>query len=147
MNKKLIVADDTTLVITTYNNPPFLELVLKGVLRQQVMPCEVLSRPAYSLMDSRRRLSGGQVTQCSYLQSTRRIHHHHRWRHCHLPIIRKRPCCSSRARLFYQWKSLPTDGKGYSQALRLVRPPFLCLHYRLETPYEPASYPLVTPFG
>ncbi|MBQ6751402.1 MAG: glycosyltransferase family 2 protein [Bacteroidaceae bacterium] len=42
MNKKMIVADDTTLVITTYNNPPFLELVLKGVLRQQVMPCEVI---------------------------------------------------------------------------------------------------------
>ncbi|MDE5739744.1 MAG: glycosyltransferase family 2 protein [Bacteroidaceae bacterium] len=42
MRKKLHVADDTTLIITTYNKPVFLELVLKSVMRQRVLPCEVI---------------------------------------------------------------------------------------------------------
>lgn len=42
MRKKLCVADDTTLIITTYNKPVFLELVLKSVMRQRVLPCEVI---------------------------------------------------------------------------------------------------------
>lgn len=42
MRKKLRVADDTTLIITTYNKPVFLELVLKSVMQQRVLPCEVI---------------------------------------------------------------------------------------------------------
>ena len=42
MQKKMRVADDTTLIITTYNKPVFLELVLKSVMRQRVLPCEVI---------------------------------------------------------------------------------------------------------
>lgn len=42
MQKKKRVADDTTLIITTYNKPVFLELVLKSVMRQRVLPCEVI---------------------------------------------------------------------------------------------------------
>lgn len=36
------VSDDTTLVIATYNRPVFLELALKGVLRQKILPYEVI---------------------------------------------------------------------------------------------------------
>ena len=36
------IAGDTTLVITTYNKPVFLEMVLKSVLEQVVLPCEVI---------------------------------------------------------------------------------------------------------
>ncbi|MBM6992291.1 MAG: glycosyltransferase family 2 protein [Prevotella sp.] len=36
------IAQDVSLVITTYNNPPFLELVLKSVLRQHALPREVI---------------------------------------------------------------------------------------------------------
>lgn len=39
MNK---TAQDIALIITTYNNPTFLELVLKSVLRQRTMPKEVI---------------------------------------------------------------------------------------------------------
>lgn len=35
-------ANDTTLIITTYNNPVFLEMVFKSVLSQQTMPGEVI---------------------------------------------------------------------------------------------------------
>ena len=42
MQKMLNVSDDTTLIITTYNKPVFLELVLKSVLRQRVLPGEVI---------------------------------------------------------------------------------------------------------
>lgn len=35
-------AEDTTLIITTYNKPVFLELVLKSVLTQRVMPGEII---------------------------------------------------------------------------------------------------------
>ena len=42
MKNNLRMADDTSLIITTYNKPVFLELVLKSVLRQKVMPCEVI---------------------------------------------------------------------------------------------------------
>ena len=36
------VASEISLVITTYNNPVFLEIVLKSVLRQRVFPFEVI---------------------------------------------------------------------------------------------------------
>ena len=36
------IASDTSLIVTTYNNPPFLELVLKSLLRQKVMPVEII---------------------------------------------------------------------------------------------------------
>ena len=36
------VAPSISLIITTYNNPPFLEIVLKSVLRQSVYPKEVV---------------------------------------------------------------------------------------------------------
>lgn len=36
------IASEISLVITTYNNPAFLELVLKSVLRQRVFPLEVI---------------------------------------------------------------------------------------------------------
>jgi len=35
-------ANDTTLIITTYNKPVFLEMVLKSVLRQHTLPAEVI---------------------------------------------------------------------------------------------------------
>lgn len=36
------IAPEISLVITTYNSPAFLELVLKSVLRQRVFPLEVI---------------------------------------------------------------------------------------------------------
>ena len=36
------VASSISLIVTTYNNPPFLEIVLKSVLRQKVYPKEVV---------------------------------------------------------------------------------------------------------
>lgn len=36
------VASSISLIVTTYNNPPFLEIVLKSVLRQRVYPKEVV---------------------------------------------------------------------------------------------------------
>ena len=36
------IAQDTSLIITTYNNPAFLELVLKAVLEQHTMPSEII---------------------------------------------------------------------------------------------------------
>lgn len=36
------IASDTSLIITTYNNPPFLELVLKTVMVQHILPGEVI---------------------------------------------------------------------------------------------------------
>ena len=36
------IANDTSLIITTYNRPVFLEMVFKSVLRQQTMPSEVI---------------------------------------------------------------------------------------------------------
>ncbi len=42
MQEKPLIYDDTTLVVTTYNKPVFLELVLKGIMRQRGLPCEVI---------------------------------------------------------------------------------------------------------
>jgi glycosyltransferase involved in cell wall biosynthesis len=39
-NKK--IAEDTSLVVTTYNKPLFLEIVLKCILLQKMYPCEVI---------------------------------------------------------------------------------------------------------
>ena len=36
------VASSISLIVTTYNNSPFLEIVLKSVLRQKVYPKEVV---------------------------------------------------------------------------------------------------------
>ena len=36
------IANDTSLIVTTYNKPDFLEIVLKSILLQKVFPCEVI---------------------------------------------------------------------------------------------------------
>ena len=36
------IADEISLIITTYNTPVFLEIVLKSVMKQQVFPLEVI---------------------------------------------------------------------------------------------------------
>lgn len=41
-HKKINIAEDTSLIITTYNKPDYLELALKGVLRQRTLPSEVV---------------------------------------------------------------------------------------------------------
>ncbi len=46
--------EKVSLVITTYNNPAFLELVLKSVLRQRVMPDEVIIADDGSTEETRR---------------------------------------------------------------------------------------------
>lgn len=42
MGRRLRIAKDTSLIVTTYNRPVFLELVLKSIMRQRVMPVEVI---------------------------------------------------------------------------------------------------------
>ena len=46
-------ANDTTLIITTYNKPVFLEMVLKSVLRQRTMPAEVIVADDGSTVETR----------------------------------------------------------------------------------------------
>lgn len=36
------ISQDISLIITTYNNPAFLELILKSILSQRLMPLEVI---------------------------------------------------------------------------------------------------------
>lgn len=56
------IASDVSLIITTYNNPAFLELVLKTVLAQRTLPGEVViaddgsTEPTRRLIDRYRRL-------------------------------------------------------------------------------------------
>ena len=42
MGKNQTIAKGVSLIVTTYNRPLFLELVLKSILRQKVMPAEVI---------------------------------------------------------------------------------------------------------
>lgn len=36
------IANDTSLIVTTYNNPAFLKIVLKSIMRQKMLPAEVV---------------------------------------------------------------------------------------------------------
>lgn len=42
MKHKQKIAEDVSLIVTTYNRPVFLELVLKSIIRQSLLPAEVV---------------------------------------------------------------------------------------------------------
>ncbi len=42
MNRSVAIAEQVSLVVTTYNSPVFLELVLKSIRRQVVFPAEII---------------------------------------------------------------------------------------------------------
>ena len=65
------IASDTSLIITTYNNPPFLELVLKTVMVQHILPGEVIIADDGST-DETRQLSDGSTMACILMKKTLR---------------------------------------------------------------------------
>ena len=42
MSKKQSICNEIALIVTTYNRPDYLELVLKSILRQTMLPEEVI---------------------------------------------------------------------------------------------------------
>ena len=54
-------ATDTTLIITTYNKPIFLEMVLKSVMIQQTLPTEVIVADDGSTVETRELIERYQI--------------------------------------------------------------------------------------
>lgn len=154
MGKNQTIAKGVSLIVTTYNRPLFLELVLKSILRQKVMPAEVIIADDGSTIETEELINRyvklfpvplihswipdkgfrlAKSRNMAIARFYRRLHHHHRWRHSAIALFCSRSLAGPQAWILHQWGPRAVVGGSHAEEMPNIGRQVFYLHLRTET--------------